>query len=215
MYTEWVRKINAWLESDYNGKLVIDKVNDIIPQLNTSEQLGIHSDLSDASLEAIYKYRNELIFIDSAKEHIVWFYFHKLVENIPSSISDTLLNDILEEYVRVRYLALESILIGLIMKEKITQEQLDKNESIFQSKAFRKQLLCREARIQVRTGVVLNKESVQKLLEVTAYDVLERAIDANTITEDAYSLFVCPSQGESHRKAKQRLFDKIQSLKGQ
>ncbi|UKS29654.1 hypothetical protein LOZ80_12260 [Paenibacillus sp. HWE-109] len=215
MYDELIHKINSLLESPHHDKQVVDKVNVIISKLGTSDQLGIHSDLSNASLQAVYKYRNELLFIDDAKEHIVWFYFRKMIENTAHAISDTILDEIIAEYKRANYIALESIIIDLIKKERLSQEQVDRIKVIFQSNAFRKQVICFKAKTLLENGMCLNREIVQELLAVKGYEVLELAIDNNALTNDTYVLFVCPIQGEDNRKAKQRFFDKIEFLKAQ
>ncbi|MBP1991160.1 hypothetical protein [Paenibacillus eucommiae] len=210
MYYEWVKKINSLFEASDHDKQVIDKINKIISFLDTDEQLRIHSDLSEVSLKGIYTYRNEININDHAKEHITWWYFRQMVDTIPPMIPDKMLNEIIDEYRRVKYIALESIILNLMKNERLSLKQVDSLKSEFHSKAFHKEAISFKAKNLIRSRIFLDKEFVGELLQAKAYDVLEFAIDNHILAEESFVLFMHPSQGEENGKVKKRLFDKIQ-----
>ncbi|WP_410769516.1 hypothetical protein [Fontibacillus sp. BL9] len=113
------------------------KYKEIEKQINLmdiSDQHEIHSLLHESTIEVITENKDEINIASSVKEHIIWFHFYNL------TWSDEMLDQLIKIYKEERYLALESRVVSAIKSDEINDSQIQKLESIFSSKEFRKHI---------------------------------------------------------------------------
>jgi hypothetical protein len=217
--TPFYMQENCYLEIDnlFNSNedqgLIQTRLNIILSQLCTSDQLGLYSELSDKALAGIYIMIDKINISKGAAEHIIWYYYKKKIEASSNTVNDKVVIQILNDYGKYKYIALESLIIELIKNYRLTPELfISTQETLTDNTEIRKQIYLSKIRSQIRGGEVLNKEQIVKLLNYAAYYDLNSILDQKAVNADSLDLFAKPEINESHKKIKTILYEKARML---
>ncbi|RXZ79769.1 hypothetical protein EBB07_21285 [Paenibacillaceae bacterium] len=129
---------------------MINALNEVLPQLDISEQLQLHGNLSNRQLSRFYDVISLINISPSAKEHILWKYFkYREEEEDAKLFSNDLIVEIIECYRKNKYTGIESIIIEALKNDRIMAGQLHILEDSFFGKKFVEEAAafkCRELR---------------------------------------------------------------------
>jgi hypothetical protein len=215
MAKHYVNEINALFEKVATiQEEDLSKLISIINNLDLSQQMEIHGDLSGRALNGLYLLRHKVSLSSHAKEHISWKYFNQRIKQSSGIISDSILKEIVNEYVSNKYLALESLIIEAIKQDNLSKDQLTRIESNFNSKAFKKEIFAYRCRDIVLGGGLLDESQVVELLSSRAYSTLELALENSAITRKGLEQFLEPVDSNADKKRKELLFKKARNLLG-
>ncbi|WP_409344043.1 hypothetical protein [Paenibacillus sp. MBLB4367] len=205
--------LNEWLSVDASElESKLERVQSLISGMDISEQMTIHASLSKEALRGLFSIRDRITLSLDTVELVVWTYFKQRVQENEDRLNDEWETSLVEEYKASRNIALESLIIGLLKRDRIPPMQLERLESTFSCKAFQKEAAAFRARSVVGSGGMLSEDQVLRLMERKAYAALAFAMDNKALTQEALGLFSMPEKCAEDRKAKQSLFEKAQKL---
>ncbi len=105
-----------------------------INKLDLSDQLELHRHLSRNALQIIREQRHQLAVNDGVKEHIIWYE----LSNQPWS--DAVLVETIAIYQETSWVAMESIVLVALKKNKATEQQVRYIGDVFASKEVTRQI---------------------------------------------------------------------------
>jgi len=208
----YIDKINYLFEKLYYDEVDYKELNGLLFKISVENQLQIHNDLTEKAIIGLYNLKDRLNLNQYVIEHLEWSYFKNLISD-ENKINDALLKEIINEYKRTKFIAIESILIDLIKEDKITPLQLEEIKNNLQSNEISKQALIFESKNKANLGIKITAEETKKLLEVKAFEFLKYCLEKKAIEKDALELFLKPKTGETSRKIKNILFEIAQTQK--
>lgn len=187
------------------------KINSLISEMNISRQLGLSGELTPKANSRLYYAMNRIVLIPAAKEHIAYFYFAGRIEK-ELRLGDSLLEELLQAFAATGYLALVSLLITEIKRDRLSLMQLEKAEKIIEDKTFMKEATAFRYREAVKAGFILNSENVLSLLSMRAYSTLDYILERKAVTKEGLNVFSEPQLGEKDRKIKRSLYEKASQV---
>ena len=193
---------------------LILQVNQVLAMMDAHEQMDIHGALSSDGINRVYAIRNKITIHPHAKEHIVWSYFKHRISG-KDSLSDDLIQEMLQEYEENKFLAVESLFVDSLKNDVLSLSQIEVAENILSGKAFLKESISFKCREIIRSGNSLNADEVSKLIELRAFSTLDFALDKKAITMEGLERFVEPVNSEKDRKIKLVLFQKANKIKAE
>lgn len=110
------------------------------------------------------------------------------------------------------YLALVSLLIDAVKRDRLTVIQLEKAENIVDNEVFIKEATAFRYRESVKAGELLNTDDLLKLLNRRAYTTLDFILERKAVTKEALEVFWEPEIGERDKKIKESLYRKAKKL---
>ncbi len=114
-----------------------------INKIDLSDQLELHRHLSRNALQIIREQRHQLAVNDGVKEHIIWYE----LSNQPWS--DAVLVETIAIYQETSWVAMESIVLVALKKNKATEQQVRHIGDVFASKEVTRQI----QRLKERQGL--------------------------------------------------------------
>lgn len=201
-------KINQILEDESTDEELIIKVNPLLQNIE-DDILGLHTYLSDKALIRIYIIINYLSIGNDAKEHIVWYYYKKVIQNETNYFNDNLTNSLILDFERYGFGALVSNAIDMIQTHKLSDEQMERIGYTFNSEILNKNIIIEKITRDVIEGKTLEKYQIEELINNEAYKLLEFAIDNNSVYLNDLDGFRYPEVGERNRKAKLSIYAKL------
>ncbi|GBF74330.1 hypothetical protein PA598K_02668 [Paenibacillus sp. 598K] len=196
-------QINAIVLSASNDASLINRVNRLLSNLGMSEQLSLHHDLSDAALDFIYQNIDDITLDDGPLEHIVWSFFWRKVKQ--KSLSEELFSRLVDAYERTKYVALESLVIGLIKEDLLTEAQLNEVLARIPTKTVLKESFASRCRRNLQHGQSLSQEDMITLLDNRSYSTVRFAITTRSISREALLILEQPYTGEKDKKIRLEL----------
>lgn len=169
-----------------------------------NEQLDLQQLLPDASLAYILEHRQLLSLRSEVIEHMLWRHYQQSVW------STSLLQELLAEYRRERFIALESVVIEAIKRNKLTEQQAALIIENMPNSEVKRQLLLWQMRIKIQAASSFNRAQAESLLQHRGYTLLIEALEAKLIANADLSLFKEPASNERDRKWKRQLYNKAQ-----
>lgn len=201
--------INTILATSQDDNAVIIEVNKLLSKMSWSEKLELHGHLSTISLKRIYNLLDKIAITNDVREHILWFYYKKVLQEASEIISDEVLYRIIGDYKKYRFGALESNILDMLQNHRFSREQLVCIENAFYTKTIKKHICILKVKGYIESGNLLSKKQVEELIVVEAYKFVEHLIDDNCLEFDALKEFKKPEPGEKHRRIKESIYNKI------
>lgn len=212
MKSDLVNRLDTLFE-DYNPNInLIREINEILLKMTSSEQLKLHGSVEPTTLKGLYKYIDEINVEHDVKEHIVWFYYVRLHQRKNALIEDCLLDEILNDYMKFQFGALESFVIDLIRQNQISLKQIQRAREVMKNKEIDKQFHIYKIKKDVDNGLLLDRSDLIKLLDLNAFQAIEYVLEKNSIKKEALCEFKIPEKGEKDRKIKEALYKKAQEI---
>ncbi|WP_419872183.1 hypothetical protein [Candidatus Pristimantibacillus sp. PTI5] len=187
------------------------KINSLISGMSTSQQLGLSGELTPKANSRLYHAMNRIVLIPAAKEHVAFSYFAGRIEQ-ELELGDSLLEELLQALAATGYLALVSLVITVIKRDRLSLMQLEKAEKIIDEKTFMKEATAFRYREAVKAGFILNSEDVLRLLSMRAYSTLDYILESKAATKEGLGVFSEPQLGEKDRKIKRGLYEKASQV---
>ncbi|WP_426454368.1 hypothetical protein ACP26L_17305 [Paenibacillus sp. S-38] len=131
-----INKLNTSARPPAGDESVFDQVEAHLQALELSEQLQIHNLLEVESLRLIYCFRERSSLDDSVLEHLIWRYFQLELTLEGNRYTDAFLNELLAEYSRRRWLAVESLVIRALKEDRLSEAQAKAADLVLTSKAY-------------------------------------------------------------------------------
>jgi len=212
-YDSLIREINDLLmEDELESGRLISSLNTVFAKIQPPDQMRVHNDVSKQSLICLYRILDQLNIAKEVKEHLMYGYYLQIV-NDEKLFTQNVFNELVDDYNKTKFVALESVVINLIKWDALSNEQVKIVDKVFgEKKAVKKQLVGHTARSILRQGIPLDMNIVKELLEWNNFDLLEQTLEKKLIAYDALHLFKKPSEGEENKKKKERLFLKAKFL---
>jgi hypothetical protein len=210
-----IKEINSLLEN--KPKCYMEKVNQSIMDLEEGDLLSIFVGLSDAALENMYLQLGSIRLSEGSIEHLIYHYYVKKVRGVNLNQNDSmgfLINQLITDYEKFKCIALESIVIYLVKHYQLDDEQMDMLSEAFKSSAVVKEVRKLKYRRYIEGGNMLEGNQVSELLDLGAFELIEKALDFNRINHEGLKRIQMPMSGENHKKKKMRLFTRAQALLG-
>ncbi|WP_175537604.1 hypothetical protein, partial [Mycobacterium tuberculosis] len=110
-----------------------------------------HRVLSPQAINRLHPVLDKMTIHPHLKEHLVWSYFYHRLSGL-DSLSNELMQAMLNEYSQNKFLAVESLFINALKSDIISLKQLEIIEKFFSSKAFIKESAAFKCREIVRAG---------------------------------------------------------------
>ncbi|MDT8975086.1 hypothetical protein RQP50_02375 [Paenibacillus sp. chi10] len=209
-YQNAISKINGIFERREEESLTPQTVDSILATLSTFELAQLHGDLNNQALNGIYNMINCLEIPTEAKEHVTYRYFLVLTEQ-HEQLNNALFLQIINEYKKTKYLALESLIVYLLKEDKVNENDLILLKDIG-TPVIIKEIYAKMMRSKIEKNQMLTDEDVKQLLRYEKYKILECALDKNLVEYLALRLFHFPEEGERNKKHKKVLFLKATQL---
>lgn len=200
-------KLENILVHESSTHVRIEKINELLVGSSIDDQHMLGSFLSFEALEEIYRVRGDLLLSNSVEEHLLFSYFLKASK---TSVTNELIQNVIEEYKRNMYVSLESVIVEWIKNEKLSPEQIEVAKQNFNDKEVVKQLRKLSAKHDLRNGKRLSSKNISELIDSRVFDVLESALDLNMVELEALEKFTPPISGENDKKHKRMLYEKAQ-----
>ncbi|MEV5025869.1 hypothetical protein [Paenibacillus sp. LPE1-1-1.1] len=118
----------------------------------------------------------------------------------------------LHAFAATGYLALVSLVIAAIKRDRLSLRQLEQAGKIIEDKTFMKEATAFRYREAVKAGFILNSEDVLSLLSMRAYSTLDYILERKAATREGLSVFSEPQLGEKDRKIKRGLYEKASQV---
>lgn len=189
-----------------NRKKSIDfiKINQVITGLEEGDLFEIYKGLSDAALENMYENLNLIDLQNDSKEHFIYYFLYNKCEK-----NKDFFNQLIESYDKYKFLAIESLVVYLIKKEKLDNYQINLISNKFKVNVVQKELY----KLNIRRSLDLEQyklslDEYRKLLEFDAYDVIENALKKNRVEIDVLKNILMPQNGERFKTKKMNLYNK-------
>jgi hypothetical protein len=138
-------------------------------------------------------------------------YYEERIANNGGMANITILRDIIEEYIITKSGFLDNLIVDLIKNDRVEEEQLQFIENSIDLQEIRKQVCIYKIRKDLNNGKLLNKDSIQKLFELKAFNIIESALDNKAIPAELLDMFKQPEKGESFRKVRTVLLKRQKS----
>jgi hypothetical protein len=213
MYQMHIENLNLITQDDtLNEDERISRIVNIINQIEISHQLSMHGDLTFKSLEKICELKDKLNLNRNVREHLIWSYYNKLI-NEENAIDDYLLQRLIDEYQTEQSESILSILIKLIKQEKLEIYQIKEVTKYVKSPEINKKIFEYNIKNTVKIGYLIERDSIRKLFELRAYETLKFILDNGALTKEAYDEFIEPKHGETDKKWRNLLYQQANKHK--
>ncbi|MEY9092581.1 hypothetical protein [Paenibacillus sp. RC84] len=211
-YQETVNTINELFIGVFDN-IDYQKIQDLFSNLSVIEAARIFVDLSNEAISGLYLVLDDLRTTNEAKEHIMYkYYVTKIEERANELLEDSLVEQIISDYTKTSFLALESLMVKVLKEDRIKENQFEKIKRCFDSKIIEKEIYSSTIRSNIGSGIKLNENVIIKLFEYEKYKIIEDAIDQSLIEFTALSLFKLPDKGDKNKKIKTTLYNKASKL---
>ncbi|MDQ8737407.1 hypothetical protein [Paenibacillus sp. LHD-38] len=186
-------------------------INSFISEMDTNQQLRLNGDLTHKANYRLFHAMNQTVLIPGAKEHIAFSYFSASFAK-EHRVGDHLLEELLQAFSATGYLALVSLLINALKRDRLTVIQLEKAEKMMDNEVFIKEASAFRYRVAVKEGKLLNTDDLLKLLNMRAYTTLDFVLERKAVTKEALGGFWEPVIVERDKKIKESLYRKAKQL---
>jgi len=180
----------------------LTKLKLLIHSLPLSEQLTLHQYIPVSSLVYLLEHRAQLSLHSGVIEHMMWRYYQQL------HWSTAMLQDLLADYQRERFIALQSIVIEAIKNDKLTEDQEKLIVENMSHPEIHRQLLFWQMRLKLRAAISFHRSEIENLIHHRGYSLIIEALDAKLIASADLSLFKEPIPKERDYKWKKQLWSK-------
>ncbi|WP_223070544.1 hypothetical protein [Paenibacillus caui] len=205
-YSEILERLNnLFLEG--NERLSKKELNFLLSQVENDEIEGIHGDLCDDALQYISSNIDEMSLPTGAKEHLLYKKYALLIDSM-KSYDEKFLLDLVNDYQKYSFLALESLIIEMLKKDRISIQYFDLLDGL--SETIRKEIFASLVRNKIREKVLLSAEETEQLYLYEKFTILEDAIENKLIDSSVLmKLTLLDVEGES-KKRKESLRSKAE-----
>ncbi|MFD7522622.1 hypothetical protein [Paenibacillus chitinolyticus] len=212
-YAETVKAINHLFTYKIFDKQIYHKVQSLFSNLSVRDAAGIFGDLSNEAIFGLYLILDDLKTTNEAKEHIIYKYYGlKIKEQANETVEGRLVEQILEDYKKTSFLALESLIVKMLKEERISENHFEKLKGSLDREIIEKEIYCNRIRSKIRGKFSLSESELLKLFEYENYKLIEDALAQELIECSALPLFRLPDKGDKNKKIKTVLFNKATKL---
>ncbi|XEC95214.1 hypothetical protein AB6A23_01130 [Paenibacillus tarimensis] len=211
-YLLHIERIDSIIKERKSEEDGCNELNTVLRKMNASELLQFHSDLCVDSVKFIYDHFEDLTLDWDVKEHLILSYYLFLIQENNGVVSSNILNQLINDYKKYDFMALESLVIDFIKLRKVDRQQVLMIDEVFKNKAVKKQVITYNALLDIEANQYLDKNHIEELINWHSFDALDRALDKKLVENDALSAFKKPVDGEGNKKKKMALYEKAQKL---
>lgn len=206
-----VKEITQLLTDKEKG---LEEINNILSKKEATDLVKLFANLSNYSLIALHTLVDHLELGEEDKEHLIYLYYYRRIrkQEIDELSLESLVKDLLADYTKYEFIAIESVLIRLLKHYTIAPHQIASIHEIVQTEAMAKVLTKYDFYQSMKKGVTLSKEQVIDLLTLEYFDVLQAAMDQKMIERDGLKVFKEPVKGERYKNVKYPLYLKARRL---
>lgn len=208
----WITQLKQVLQQNEREELLVQLVNSLLSQIHQSEHHRIPSMLDSSSVERLMRIRHKLNLGRTVKDDWIWWFYHSKVGSAIFPVDNTLLNKIIETYQKEPSEGLASVVSGLFKRDLLTVAQVDLIASTVANKEIQKRVVIYRAEKDITDGRLLNRDQIQSLLSLRAYDTLNKMLDRKAFAPAGLELFEEPQVGESDSKHKRKLYERAKQI---
>ena len=142
-----------------------------------------------------------------------WEDYERLVLDGTIKINNQIIDYILMEYKETESSNIESFVIHLLKADYMAAEYVNKIQQGFDNKEVTRQAYASLIRLKIDSEESIDEKAVKMLLDNKLFSTVDYALDRNAITDKAIDVLQRPSEGESFRRVKEKLFLKAEKLR--